>query len=91
MKALKNHVIGIYLILFSLYSISTRFTMTAALMDGTWNNFMYRFLLLAGCILAAWQLWNNKSNLKSRETRILAIFSGTLFLNLNFTVIGFSP
>lgn len=91
MKALKNHVIGIYLILFSLYSISTRFTMTAALMDGTWNNFMYRILLLAGCILAAWQLWNNKSNLKSRETRILAIFSGTLLIgiisNLHYSLV----
>lgn len=91
MKALKNHVIGIYLILFSLYSISTRFTMTAALMDGTWNNFMYRFLLLTGCLLAIWQLWSNKKDLKTREIRILAIFSGALligiFSNLHYGLI----
>ena len=69
MKTLKNHVIGIYLILFSLYSISTRFTMTAALMDGTWNNFIFIVSRMYSCRLAVVEQQKKPEKPRNPDTR----------------------
>lgn len=54
MKKLRLPVTCFYLVFFSLYSLMTRFTCTAAFIDGNINAVLYRLILLLGCVLALW-------------------------------------
>lgn len=44
----------LYLVIFSLYSLMTRFIWTAGMIDGTINTLFYRGILVLGCLLAGW-------------------------------------
>ncbi|MCH5252499.1 MAG: O-antigen ligase family protein [Lachnospiraceae bacterium] len=63
-----------YLLLFTLYSLATRFTVTAAFMDGSINNTLYRLLLITGCLLALWQFVSVRKRLRSWDTGLLLLF-----------------
>lgn len=56
MNKLRLPMTGIYLVLFSLYSLMTRFTWTASLIDGSINAILYRLILVLGCLFALWWL-----------------------------------
>lgn len=71
-----------YLTFFSLYSIATRFTLTASFMDGTINNISYRFILIAGCLLALWQLITVRKSLRTRDTGVLLLFILSLCIGI---------
>ncbi len=77
-----THCTGIYIILFALYSLATRFTLTATFMDGNINNILYRFLLLAGCFLALWQLILIRQKLLTRDTVLLSLFVAVLCIGI---------
>lgn len=74
MNTIQKRLTVIYVVSFSLYSIATRFTLTASFMDGTINNMSYRFLLIAGCLLALWQLILIRDSLRTRDTGLLLLF-----------------
>lgn len=78
MKKLLHQLTGIYLVLFALYSIATRFTLTASFIDGTLNTILYRLILIAGCFLALWQFILIRNKLLTWDTVLLFLFILTL-------------
>lgn len=82
MSTIQKRLTVIYLVFFSLYSIATRFTLTASFIDGTVNNLSYRFILIAGCLLALWQLITIRSTLRTRDTGLLLLFIISLCIGI---------
>lgn len=82
MNSIQKRLTGIYLVFFALYSIATRFTLTASFMDGAINNLSYRFILIAGCLLALWQLVTVRKNLRTRDTGLLFLFVISLCIGI---------
>ena len=56
MNKLRLPLTCFYMVFFTLYSLITRFTWTAAKIDGNINATLYRLLLIIGCLLAFWWL-----------------------------------
>lgn len=77
---------GIYMVIFALYSLATRFTLTATFMYGRINNCLYRFLLIAGCLLALWQLlllFGRRQTIFAHSlSGLLLLFTATLFVGI---------
>ena len=59
-----------YLVFFTLYSLMTRFTWTAARIDGSINSTLYRMLLILGCLLAIWWLIASRTEILSSHKKI---------------------
>lgn len=51
-------------------------------MDGTINNLSYRFILIAGCLLALWQLITIRKDLRTRDTGLLILFIISLCIGI---------
>ena len=81
-NTIPKQLITIYLVLFSLYSLATRFTLTACFMDGEINNILYRILLIAGCLLALWFLITLRKRLRTWDTGLLFLFLITLCIGI---------
>lgn len=62
------------MILFTVYSLATRITLTSYLMDGMINNCIYRLLLITGCLLALWQLVTVREHLRTKDIAVLLLF-----------------
>lgn len=71
---LQKRLTTVYLVLFVLYSLAARFTLTSSFMDGPINNTLYRLLLIGGCLLALWQLFSVRKRLRTRDTALLFLF-----------------
>lgn len=85
MKNLRLPLTVLYMVFFSLYSLMTRFTVTAGLMDGWINTCFYRFLLLAGILLAVWWLFKERGCFSGKGNK-----TDLLLLSAFFLVLGIS-
>lgn len=82
MKKPLYYFTGIYLVLFTLYSLATRFTLTACFMDGAINTWLYRGILAVGCILAFTRIPALQENIRKKDTLLLALFVLILFIGI---------
>lgn len=82
MNQILNRSIGLYMIVFSIYSLASRFTLTSYVMDGTINNMCYRLLLVIGCLLALWLFLTVKKSLFTKDIAILTTFIASLCVGI---------
>ena len=88
MNKLRLPLTCFYMVFFTLYSLITRFTWTAAKIDGGVNAALYRSLLILGCLLALWWLFTCRHQLfsalskprKNMDFLFLAAFLAVLFI-----------
>lgn len=91
MNKLRLPLTCIYMVFFTLYSLMTRFTWTAAKIDGGINAALYRMLLICGCLLALWWLIASRREiLSSRKKTDFFFLAGFLAVLCISTLINYS-
>lgn len=91
MNKLRLPLTCFYLVFFTLYSLMTRFTWTAARIDGNINTVLYRMLLIFGCLLAIWWLIASRTEiLSSRKKTDIFFLAGFLAVLCISTLLNYS-
>lgn len=91
MNKLRLPLTCFYLVFFTLYSLMTRFTWTAARIDGNINAALYRMLLICGCLLAIWWLIASRTEiLSSRKKTDFFFWAGFLAVLCISTLLNYS-
>lgn len=91
MNKLRLPLTCLYLVFFTLYSLMTRFTWTAARIDGSINVWMYRSLLIFGCLLAIWWLIASRREIiSSRKKTDFFFWAGFVAVLCVSTLINYS-